>query len=74
MDKSHLKALITKFITFLIVFAVIYGISLYLLGTFINDINAAMILHILNVFIMFIAALVITKYLSRFLLGRYQNG
>jgi hypothetical protein len=66
MNKTHLNALITQFITFLIVFSVIYGTSLYALSRLISDINIAMLLHILNIFIMFMIALAITKSLSRF--------
>lgn len=66
MNITHLNALITQFITFLIVFSVIYGTSLYALSRLISDINIAMLLHILNIFIMFMIALAITKSLSRF--------
>lgn len=65
MDKAHLNRLIINFAVFIIIFTVIYGISLYALNEWISNINVAMFLHLLNVAVMFILSLIITKYLSR---------
>lgn len=65
MDKAHLNRLIINFAVFIITFTVIYGISLYALNEWISNINVAMFLHLLNVAVMFILSLIITKYLSR---------
>ncbi|MFD2830459.1 hypothetical protein [Corticicoccus populi] len=72
MEKNRLNNLITTFIIFLIIFSVIYSISLYVLTQFVNDINLAMILHLLNVFVMLAAALFITKHLRRFIFRSAQ--
>lgn len=65
MDKAHLNRLIINFAVFIITFTVIYGISLYALNEWISNINVAMFLHLLNVAVMFILSLIITKYLNR---------
>lgn len=65
MSRNHLNALIVRFLIFIAVFALFYTTSAYLLTFIVTDINWAMLVHILNIFIMFCLSLFITKHLSR---------
>ncbi|WP_462421772.1 hypothetical protein [Salinicoccus sp. Marseille-QA3877] len=70
MSREHLNSLLVKFITFITVFALLYVTSAYILTFITPNINWAMVLHILNIGVMFILSLFITKHLGRWIAAK----
>lgn len=70
VSREHLNSLIIKFITFITVFALLYVISAYILTFITPNINWAMVLHILNIGVMFILSLFISKHLGRWIIAK----
>jgi len=70
LSREHLNALIVKFTTFITVFALLYVTSAYMLTFVTPDMNWAMVLHILNIGVMFILSLFISKHLGRWIAAK----